>query len=255
MEEDVLIVIMDGQSNSIGVGDIASLPDYLAGCLTNCFSWKSNYNDILRVGVNQDSYAVLDIPDQRSFWMLNRFGYELELAFRLQAEYGKEILIIKTGRGGTVLFQTDRTNFNPNLKHSLHDRMIDIVNAATTKITADSKTYKLLAYVFTQGEDDALNNTYASAYQASLTDKINAVRTDLSDANLLVIDTLLPSWLSYTFRGTVNSAKSTVQGILSNIENIDTDTLTTDDNIHFDTDGLISLGDSIASSIISFYTL
>ena len=104
------------------------------------------------------------------------------------------------------------------------------------------------AYVAPADLDDP-DPTAANAYEQNLTNLINSMRNDLDAPNLpFSIGRIGTNW---TYSATVRNAQSNVSSNLANTRLVETSDLSLlVDGAHYDTAGMITLGERFAESII-----
>lgn len=242
---DVDVYIMDGQSNNKGKGEVSELPARLQGPLLNQYIWHENDFEILEDGQNQVGYALTSAGG----FDYSEFGAEMEFAYQRKQE-NKTSYIVKVGRGGTYLAQKAGDDHSELSSNELHDRMLSLVSDAITNLQNAGKTPIIKAYFWMQGEWDGLNTTDADNYEINLTNKIAAVRSDLSLPNLpVIIGRLSVNQTGVPERSTIRTAQDNVNTDVDNTSLIDTDSYTMLDTLHFDTDGQISLGLALYNNI------
>ena len=235
------LVILDGQSNNKGKGLVSELPSRLTGQISKQYIWHNGGFEALEAGVNQTGYALTAGGSED----LSEFGPELEFAYNRSIR-GQSTYIVKVGRGGKRLIETaGDVDFSENSTGELHDNMVTTVLTAIAYLESQGNKVNVMGYFWTQGEaDGSVDEITADAYETNLINKINAVRSDLSLPNLkFYISKLSSEQTNVTYLDTIRTAQVAVNSAVSNTEIISTDIFEVgDDNLHFTTNGQISLG-------------
>jgi hypothetical protein len=156
------LAIIAGQSNAKGRGTIADIAGYNGGGATiaNAFIWNNAGLTwpTLVAGTNNDA---LDNT---------KLGVEMSLAKNFVTSKGQPLYLVKSAVDGTAITQwtSPNTNFT-NLR--------DAVQRAVWSIEDSGSVCKPVAFIWYQGEADALNGTEAAAYAGRLQQFITDVNT------------------------------------------------------------------------------
>jgi len=106
------------------------------------------------------------------------------------------------------------------------------------------------SFVWIQGERDSTDEGFANAYEANLRTLIELMRARYN-YSMSVIIPIVPAALpvdSHPFRATVEAAQRAVAASVRDVYLIETSGLTTPDDIHYDTDSYIALGNAISTA-------
>lgn len=178
--KETQVFIVAGQSNALGAGGLAGLPNDLRRqpdvrywYYTNRGNTRNKFQDLAIVG--------------------STFGPELNLGRVLADTLDDEIAIVKVAQPGTELAKLiGRTDWSPNSQGELYDRLIQNVNNATAKIVSLGDTPHLAGIFWMQGESDGKSGNLvgggfvppqpetANAYESNLNHFIAELRTDLN---------------------------------------------------------------------------
>lgn len=182
----------------------------------------------------------------------NQFGPDITFGRTLADTYADDnFALIKYAVGGTDL----HTDWNPSggtNYNAFTNTVSDGITALTTGANAGN-TYEIVGMLWTQGENDARDGQ-AAQYQANLTNLIASIRGGYGTA--------LPFFLSQLSSGQtdlpldqlamVRTAQSNVAAADADVYLIDTESFSLkSDNLHFDADGQIALGEAFADSYIT----
>ena len=196
--------LIGGQSNAVGYGKDAPLgakedSRYYTGFENvlyygNHEQWKYNEDEFVPTSVGLGRTADNnDVPYTSS-------GSEIGIANAL-ADTGEMNAIIKFAYGGTYLYPKQSASVNDNAKTwtspsylevhpemdtganigALYDLFVTTVTEGLAKLEAMGYTPVIRGMWWMQGENEGMNETYASAYQELLTCFINDVRAELKN--------------------------------------------------------------------------
>jgi lysophospholipase L1-like esterase len=161
---------------------------------------------------------------------------------------GKKIAFIKDAVGGTYLSKTNGwlpPSSNNGTGGTLYKNMMTAIDAAMKSIGSafDSTQYtpRWAGFVWLQGENDALDQTSANAYEKNLTNLIKDIRAKVNVADLPVILPLIAVQSIWPYNSTVRAADVTVKQKLPNIDTLDTKEFPSD-GIHFKAAGYWKIG-------------
>lgn len=174
---------MHGQSNSVGQSPISELSVPLQREFTNVYIWvttadNSGHYELLQAGVNNNQVGFLD-----------RYGAEIGIADRFEQDHPDDVLYIsKYSVGGTTVFNTAcPNNWNISCSNSLLDKAIDWFDLDAMAAIPDGTIEFDLGMIWMQGETDATNSTWTSAFQANTLDTFAAFRTREGYATMPII--------------------------------------------------------------------
>ena len=214
------IVILAGQSNMLGHGELSDIDDPLLP------------------------------PDVKLFDLNPRdgcFGPEVGFARTLlEFEQLENLWLIKYAVGGSSLlawepeWSAERAAITDDAdKGALYPRLISHVKQVT-----QGKDAQILACLWKQGESDSRYEAAAAQYQTSLTRLITRMRTDLDQPEMqFVIGLSNPTPAGFTYLSVVRSAQRQIAKSLPHVSLVDTDGLTKhEDDLHYDSAGQLELG-------------
>lgn len=237
----VPVYLMAGQSNLVGVGDVANLTDT---SFTQPFSpapiWSRPTTDFVDLASGFDGQTV-------------KLGPELSFGRQIVANTGADTYLIKYGLGATNLaedWQTDGSGIQYNTFR-------DVTNRALDSFTNQGLTYQIEGLVWMQGESDTYNDAFAAAYEDNLLGFFAGVR-DTFGENLDIAVGLIRNDLptSAVNRELVRDAQRAVSAGDANVFLVDTDALggsevlRPGDTTHYNADGQILLGNAFADAFV-----
>lgn len=231
------IIGLFGQSNCVGRADMVDLPLSRQGYLYNLRVWDGNNFEVINHNLNNNQ---LGQPS-------NQFGIEFEL--RDYANFlNEDIYVCKFGKGGTALAADPGDDWNTTTDE-LHNTISIYIGRVNTWMNDRGKNFEWVAIIWIQGEKDAQTESYANSYQANEAALISAWNSDIGATPYWYICNL-HSDSPQDYASTVRSAKSTNAASNSKYYLIDTDDCSLqDDNIHYDANGYITLGQKIVNGL------
>lgn len=246
------LFIFVGQSNMVGC------PQALPG------DWASD-PDIKIWDADLEAFATYDpgvnsFPPPEGFVPVEGYVYwgpELEFARQYRAENPtKTCYIVKYAVGGTALSNTfeGELDWAPTSTGELLDRTTAYVTAALAAV-ADLSVPDPSVILWMQGESDGFNSTVANAYGTNLTAFLAAARSAWAPGAKFVIGRIsLSDQIGEP--EIVRAKQAEVVTADGNAVLIDTDALVFNplDGIHYDTAGLITLGNDMYDAYLGNYT-
>jgi hypothetical protein len=155
------LAVISGQSNAKGRGTISETM-YTGGAATvsNAYIWNNSLLTwpALQAGVNNDGYDSA------------KLGVEMSLAKNFTTGKALPLYIVKHAVDGTAITQWTPPNANFN-------NLRDAVQRAIWSIEDSGSVCKPIAFIWYQGEADALNSTEAANYATRLQQWISDVST------------------------------------------------------------------------------
>ncbi len=244
------VYVLFGQSNAEGYASVADLPADLRRPMPNARIWKvvgGNF-EALAGGVNGRTVTT-------SAWC----GPELTLARSLSAT-GNTIYLVKLAVGQTALGPTPGpTNEWGVEAGELYALLQSEIGHACMALVLQGLTPRVRGICMMQGESDATDESWATGYQSRLASLVQHFRSDLLQAGfadaaavpfvLGQIDKDLPQdifpWVEAVRIAQANVAASTPVCAI-----VDTTGLSLqDDHTHFDTAGVMTLGNRFAEAL------
>ena len=159
-----LIFLLSGQSNMVGSGYSADLPN-----TDDYKSYRKHLKNVSIWNVKEKSWQPLQLG--------KRFGPEIGFAHALSSSHpGKHIGLVKYAAGGTSM-----DKWAPGGK--LYTRLM----TASQDATRNAPDAKLAAMLWHQGESDSDTKEVAEAYHGKMIQFVESVRKDTNNPNLLFI--------------------------------------------------------------------
>ncbi len=231
-----IVVLLAGQSNMVGYGLTGELPPDVASLPPN-------------VKLYVDGAPAT--PNDRE-----RFGPEVGFAHALgAAEPQQPFILVKFAVGGTSLLAwapewtseqaeiTNNAGAGPLYKR-FHDYLADV------PLSSDARFGGVL---WMQGERDARFPQAGSAYFENLYTLIEAFRRDVQQPELpFILGRVNPPADRFLLLDAVRRAQEVAARALPGVRLVDTDDLTKrDDDIHYDTGGILELGRRFADAYLT----
>lgn len=189
-------IVLCGQSNMAGRAEVDSLP-----------AAYSSYADTINNAFISNNGLTLKVLWGNDPANSGEFGPELLLGDTIAQYRSGKSYQLKYAAGGTYLADdAGSQDWNPQTGERF-DQLITYIQNMNGNNTADGEFFKLVAVVWHQGENDAINETYANAYQTNLENFIDSLRTRLSDPDLPVI---VGQTQGGTFQSTIETAKRNI---------------------------------------------
>lgn len=254
--------LMFGQSNSGGQAPNTELSATYTGAMTgaNVYVHPSDTWPTLQSGVNN---RVANDGTNVAV-----YGAEMSMMYNLKNRYSNGVYLLKYWLGGAILYDGATTNgwYPDAVNGGIHwAGATNRVTAAFNKLTAlGISGVKVDGIIWSQGESDANNATYAAAYQTNLTYFITRLRSFLytngycstETSARFILNTLpdiQPRTSSYLYWDTVKNAQLNVIAATDNaawVEGGDL-ALSSVDNpvIHYTGASYETLGQRFAASI------
>lgn len=228
----IRVFLLGGQSNMFGRGATSGLPTELQSPQSDVLFYEGGTLRDLQPGSGSD------------------FGPEITFGRQLADTFTAESFgLIKYARGGTSLSD----DWDPDTG-SDYTTFTNTVTDGLAAITAQGHDYEIAGMLWTQGERDAKLGRTSAQYEADLAGFVADVRTRYGND--------LPFLLSRLSSGQTDITTAQLTEIRSAQENftisdpkswmIDTDGMgIQSDELHFNADGQISLGESFANTYAS----
>jgi hypothetical protein len=216
---------------------------------------------ILNPGISTSAFSQLNVGVNSKLVDPNNsdeFGMEASLFERLVNRDNKERYLLKYGDGGTAMY-----NFwEADLNALGYDNLISYVQSCVDLIKAQGKKPKLVAFIWMQGENDAIVEADANAYGASLEQFFDSFKTDyrsyLTSQGIPIPSDFLTvvgringeNDPIQVYRGTVRAAQAAFcADPANNAVLIDTDPYGDFDTVHIPASGMIQFGIDIYNSL------
>ncbi|MBN1393931.1 MAG: PEP-CTERM sorting domain-containing protein [Pirellulales bacterium] len=154
------VYLLAGQSNMVGRGVCAELDPPYDDPLPAVNFWNNGSWTALRSGFG---------------FTADHFGPEVSFGRAIAEAFpDDDIYLVKYGVGATNL----AVDWKPDGSGPCYNALKSTVDAALADLRADNRDPAVAGMLWMQGESDAQNSGYATAYQANLTDFIQSVRED-----------------------------------------------------------------------------
>lgn len=233
-EKKYKLILLAGQSNMVGLGNIESL--------------KSNKLPMEIVYFNFGTDTKLNI-------MNNTFGPEVGIARVLHEKYpNQNYIIIKYAVGGSSI--TDwSSNINDVIKEvGRNKRFPELYSKLLSRIDSITNNYdtKLIAFLWMQGEEDSKYLGLGENYYTNYLNLINSLRKDLKQKDLPIIygEINLPI-KKYPAVDYVKKAQNLVNNNIDNTYLIKTNGIEkAKDEVHFSSKGYLILGEKFGNKIV-----
>lgn len=239
----VSVYLLGGQSNMVGEGsDNDDLPDHLEDPYPDVQIW------------NYGAQSFSDLEPGYSGWSGDgdSFGPELTFGRAMAGNTDEELYLIKYAQGATNL----AVDWDPHGNNNHHDTFVNRVNTALAGLTSAGVSYAVEGMLWMQGETDSLNTAHANSYQANLSAFIADMRSRYSSNLDFAIGRLsnhLPWQLSSVSDDGVDKVRAAQEAVAAGHSRtylVDTDSYSLhDDEVHFDTNGQIALGQGFANAL------
>jgi hypothetical protein len=228
------VFLLAGQSNMAGEGTVADLAAEYASQPDVKF-WNNNQWVALQGGFGDGTSGKL-------------FGPEIGFGHRLHELFpDDDIYLVKYGLTSTNL----AVQWKPDGTGPCYNTFKTTANAAIANLTAAGKSPVVAGMIWMQGENDALDSTYAPAYASNLTNFITTVRHDFATPNMrFVAGRILACYGTTTNSDLVRNALMTVPGLVGNGSWVNTDDLPLAFTGHYGTQGQLELGTRFANEFV-----
>jgi hypothetical protein len=221
--KEYIVVLMAGQSNMIGLGDVKDLD-----------------NPNLPTNISYFNYSA----DSQLKELPYNFGPEVGIAKRLNTEFPQlNFIFIKYAIGDSSI-----NEWLPNVESKItrHVDFGDIYGEflkMTDSITAKYKTQNL-AFLWMQGETDAKFKNTSKTYESNFRKLIENIRKDFDDSNLpILFGKVNTNRDDFKYVSNIQRAQRNIEKSTPNTYLIDTNTIEKQkDSLHYSSLGLLNLG-------------
>lgn len=233
--DEYKVFLLGGQSNMVGLGSASELP-------TSPVNLQQPQSDVLfyEGGILRDLQ-----PGSGS-----DFGPEITLG-RMVADVlpNDNYAIVKYAANGTNL----ENDWDP-LTGAHYHSFSNVVSSGLSALSNAGHAVRIVGMFWTQGERDAKNGRTAGEYQADLVDFVAAIRNSYGDELPFFLSRLSidQTDISLTQRAAIRTGQANFIASDANAYLIDTDGFEmTSDNLHFNANGQIALGEAFADKYLS----
>ena len=254
------LIFVGGQSNALNLhADANLLPHsnldstikfyFHSGLAPDQTSWPTAF-----IATSDSNWITLRTQSQDPFVALfeDFFGPEMSMARTLVQGGVPNLGVFKVAYAGTHLAHDWKKG-----DHSMadaYDHFLRQLDIATDSLMAWNIPWKFIGMAWMQGESDASDYQWALDYQNNLSTFLADVRADIMAPDLPVVLGQIADGNSYPYTNEVRLAQQAVANAdplvtLVNLDDLEMET----DNVHFLGQGIMSMGERFAESIISTY--
>lgn len=259
------VYVLSGQSNMVGYGSTAELPDPLKSVIQGAYIWSGD--DFVEFNPMSNSSFGPEVAFARTYLDLNP---------------AEDIYLIKQAVGGMPLHPgwdsyiwkgvdpgPNRDNYYPGVSlddpniGNIYRELSDMFLAALQKLDDDNIPYEIKGVLWLQGEADAKGEESATTYAVQLkgfSDRIHEDLGVLTTVVPLVYGQVLPYEPTadrFTHRVELRQSQADADGdsghqdSFANAYMISTDDASLlADNVHYDTEGQLMIGAAFAEEMI-----
>lgn len=238
-EEVAYVLFVNGQSNSVVENTANQVPADLVAAIPGAQIWQPFNNTWATYQAGVNSYFAVSAPPVVATADVNQaklWGPEARFAKLWTANNpGKDLYIIKTGKGSTALQEAARTSgvaiWDPTKTDEMYAFTKTAKEAAFANLVAAGKTPRVIGNFWMQGENDAGVLASANNYEVALTAFRAQHRSEVMAASPapFVIGRIRTAW---AFASTVRAAQLKLSAQPNN-RFIDTDAYTLSDGVHY----------------------
>lgn len=221
---------------------------------SNMFGFNTQIEDYPNILQRENHFAKIWVNDKwENLSQFNNSAYEagpeLSFAKAMTDEIG-QIFIIKIAPPGTNLYY----DWNPD--NSLYYNALSEINAGIESLMDEGYSVDIRGICWMQGESDGMEYTFAYNYENNLNNFISRIRSDIRAKNTpFIIGELSLQQSVIPYLSEIRNSQLNVSISNRNVILLDTDSLTIQsDNLHFDEQGYIDLGNNFAKTIIQYHT-
>jgi len=265
-------VLILGQSNMVGWGNPATIPP------KDIEKYESSKEQIYYFSYFDFKFKPPYFLKRKPSHYLDRFGITVGETFtpalsiqnKLTDVFPNEkILLLHYAIAGTSVYSSWHPDWTPDRaavyarqvnmepKHDLYGKTLEKIQQAET--LAKEQGYKgldILGVIWFQGEQDALLSKPANQYEENLTYLISKLREDLDNADLPFIFQQTNS-TSLFYTDAIRQAQENVAANVANtkliqteLAKLPTDYPKYDDELHYNTEGIIKLGEKAVEYLV-----
>lgn len=240
---DAELIVLAGQSNMNGLGNLNQLPDaYTGDPPANVLIWKEEKS-------GKGAFVPLE---PQGYVSSKHFGPEVAFGFAAaKARPETTFYLVKSAWSGTDLHK----QWNPRSR-DLYTKTVNRVWTAFATAKATTRNVRLGAFLWMQGESDAITPEAAGSYERNFELLIRSFWKDLRCPHARFITARITSALKrsakkvqFPHTETVQRAQEAVAGRIKGVEIFPTDGFGMNpDNIHYNAKGQIALGKGFAKA-------
>jgi hypothetical protein len=238
--EDVMTFLLGGQSNMVGTGNIMDLPEELQGAQTRVIIYSA--------GTISSPWTTLQ-PGTGA--LETTFGPELTFGKNISDAFPPEtIALIKVAWSGSSLAYDWRPPSAGETVGQYYTQFVNEVRNALATFPSGSNPV-ISGMCWMQGESDACDIHPASEYESNLTCLISDLRAEFNHPQMPFIIAMIDQTSTWKEYAVVREAEMNVANADTYVGIFDTDDFATDGS-HYLPEGLISMGEAFASSMLDF---
>ncbi|MDG1838978.1 MAG: sialate O-acetylesterase [Phycisphaerales bacterium] len=242
--EVVHVIVMAGQSNMVGAGNVDLLPEHLQ-------PWADPLPAIpCRQWLNGSEYGPVGWTDHlrpRGVFI----GPEMSFGHRIAAARPNEsVAILKMAYNGTNL----GCSWNADgCGEHLYETLVNIIEDWMEDLESTGVDCRLAGVVWVQGESDSRSNWAAKSYFNNLLEFVRNLRIDTRRATLpFVLVRVHPRASAYQYGPQVRAAMRNLAAIDTAIDSVGiSDLALKSDNIHLTADSMVRTGIRAADAILA----
>lgn len=263
----VQVVLLAGQSNMAGAGNYDELDESVKKRIENV----SNRVSLVFNGKKISPLNWYKNKPTEKYNFNKRFGPELLFGLELAEKYPhKEFLFIKRSQGGTALYGAWSPNWTSEKAKAVEKakkqnlqlfkmHLLDIKNSLS-ELNSKGKSYKILGFLWMQGENDAGKEISATTYKENLKQLIKSYRNEFNENSLpFVIGQINSNYGKFknkgskmvrTFMEEVANEDMHVSIVKTSMDKTWLDYPKHSDNVHYNSEGQKRLGIAFANKLI-----
>ncbi len=248
------VYISSGQSNSVGCSMVTGMPEKYKGFNKNCIIFVRG-ECIPKNEKNESAYGWAYLKDGLGSDFGNRdgkgtFGPELLFGYNMAPQDPKQVMaIIKIAWGGTNLGAQWRPPSAGGTVGDLYTKWVNFFNEAKSTLDPAFEP-EFCGMIWMQGESDTGDPKMANEYESNLTNLIKDFRAEIKSPNLPFVHATISkadAWKAYG--DVVRAAEEKVAQTVTNTATFATDDYGMCDPWHYDTAGMVSLGERFAAAM------
>ncbi|MCM8529126.1 MAG: sialate O-acetylesterase, partial [Lentisphaeraceae bacterium] len=247
--EPIRTIIVSGQSNSDGRAETKDIPKDTDLNFDNFYFYHGNASGNAHESCPSNELITLRPGSGSLYKGKNHFGIEIGTAMVLREKFPNEkFLIIKYAKGGSSLFTDWDLKKGPHLK-----KLRETVKGAYAAIREKGYEPDIRAFLWHQGESDSKKDRVDS-YNEKLTLFLNQMKNDFSSTMAYAIGQInLAQKIEPELSGKVMKAQEEVAKSFGKSVLVPSEGLSLkDDQMHFDTEGMIALGKRYGNAILPY---
>ena len=242
------LFVLTGQSNSLGTtngGEADTSPGTDPADAHVKFFWHNWADATTSLGDSGGVFTSLQ-SQQGGYYAgsATHWGPEINCGRMLYRAGVRDFGIIKCSRGGGGNSLWSKTSSD----HHMYSHVVDTVNAATASLTAAGDTFEIVGLLYLQGESDsAAEAAIAGTRVKELTDNLRVDLPNAANLHCVIGGIARPSATSDTVRAK-HAAIAASTSYIDYFSNLDLQTSTAPDNLHFNKVAKLKIGGRYAQA-------